>query len=235
VINRVDTLGRWCHAAADLIFAWRDGTPILDLEDGFDDDLSAADSDFHPSDTDSSDDFSADDSSTDGSQSGASVAGVDDDDNVDDNDNDNDDNNNDDDDDHDDDFQEEDNEHDNEHDFQEEDNEHEAPDEEGPNNNEAPNEDEAQEAANEADANKEAGNIAADDMVEAPAFEAIEAPMISDAEDDTKMNDNPVETPGVSDEMEAMEDPPRKHRSGNKWGPSRKPRSGDTTECGHCL
>jgi hypothetical protein len=170
VINHVDTLGRRCHAAADLTFVWQDGTPILDLEDGFDDDLSAADLEFHPSDTDSSYDFSADDSSDDGSQSGASVAGVDD------NDNDNNDNN---DDDHDDDFQE----GDNEHDFQEEDTKHEAPNEEGPDINRAPNEDEAHDAANEADANEEAGDIAADDMVEAPAFEAVEATMISNDEE----------------------------------------------------
>jgi hypothetical protein len=67
VIDCVGTLGCGCNTATDLAFAWRDGTPILDLEDGFDDDLSAADSDYHPSDTDSSDNSSEDGSSDDGS------------------------------------------------------------------------------------------------------------------------------------------------------------------------
>jgi hypothetical protein len=207
VIDRVDTLGRRCNAAADLAFAWRDGTPILDLENGFDNDLLATDSDYHPSDTNSSNDSSEDGSSDDGSQSRASAAGVD----------------------------EDDNEHDNDDDFQEEDNEHKAPNE-GPDNNGAPNEGPDHvgapneganhvDAVNEAHANEEDGDIAADAMDKAPAFEAAEAPMISEDEDDTEMNDNSIETPGVDDKMEAFEDPlktqeweqmrtPLKHRSG---------------------
>jgi hypothetical protein len=205
VINCVDTPSRWCHAAADLTFAWHDGTPILDLEDGFDDDLSAVlirifnlpililltifPTMILPT----------------MFQSGASVAGVDDD-------NDDNDNNDNDDDNHDDNFQE----GDNEHDFQEEDNEHEAPDEEGPDNNGAPNEDEVH-------ANEEAGDIAKDDMVEAPAFEAVEAPMISDDEDGAQMNDDPVETPGVGDEAEAMEDPLESTGVGTNENPPKSP------------
>jgi hypothetical protein len=198
VINCVDTLSRRCHAAADLTFAWRDGTPILDLEDGFDDDLSAADSDYRPSDTDSSDNFSADGSSDNGSQSGASVAGVDNDDNdIDDNDND--DNDNDD---------------DNHDDFQEEDNEHEAPNKEEPDNNEA-------------HANKEAGDIAADTMVEAPGFEAVEAPMISNDEDGTEMNDDSIETPGVDDKVETIKDLLKNTGVGTNENPPENPGVGE--------
>jgi hypothetical protein len=59
-----------------LTFAWRDGTPILDLVDGFDNNVSAADLDYHPSDTDSSsDDFSTNDSSDDFSTNDSSDDG----------------------------------------------------------------------------------------------------------------------------------------------------------------
>jgi hypothetical protein len=70
MIDCVDTLGCRCHAAVDLTFAWRDGTPIADLDNDTDS-VSADNSDYHPADDDSSDNSS---------QSGASAAGVDDDD-----------------------------------------------------------------------------------------------------------------------------------------------------------
>jgi hypothetical protein len=83
VIDRVNTLGRRSNAASALSFAWRDGTPISDLDDDVDD---ADNSSYLPSDGDDDDDddvdtdFAAssdDDFSNDASQDGDAAAGVD--------------------------------------------------------------------------------------------------------------------------------------------------------------
>jgi hypothetical protein len=82
-------------------------------------------------------------------------------------------------------------------------------------------------AANEAHANEEAGDIAADDMVEAPAFEAVEAPMIGDDEDGAEMNDDSVETPRVDDEAETMENPLKSTGVGANENPPESPGVGE--------
>jgi hypothetical protein len=74
VIDRVNTLEWRSNATSDLSFAWRNGTPIADL----DDDGDADDSSYLPSDGDDNSEYSDNDFSDGTSQDGDAAAGVDD-------------------------------------------------------------------------------------------------------------------------------------------------------------